>query len=238
MIDEGADILDLGGSSTRPGAKEIPEDDEKRRVCHAVSLIREKYPDAILSVDTYRASVADEAIRNAGADMINDISGGEMDEAMIPLVISLNVPYVLMHMQGTPQTMQHNPHYEDVVADILYWFGQRVTRLKQAGVKDLIIDPGFGFGKSSAHNFELLRRLNEFLIAGLPLLVGVSRKSMIWRTLDITPEESLTGTAAIHMAALMKGASILRAHDVLEAKEVITLFEKIWPGRTHFDHYS
>jgi dihydropteroate synthase len=238
MLDEGADLLDLGGCSTRPGAIDVPEDEEKSRVCHAISIVRKRFPDAFISVDTFRASVAAEAVNNAGADMINDISGGQLDEAMFPLVMRLNVPYVLMHMQGTPQTMQNNPLYDDVVADILYWFGQRVALLQRAGVKDIIIDPGFGFGKISTQNFEILRRLDEFRIAGLPLLVGVSRKSMIWRTLNISPDEALTGTAALHMAALMKGASVLRAHDVREAKEVITLFEKIYPEGLLFDHYS
>jgi len=238
MIAEGADIIDVGGCSTRPGAIEIPEETEKERVCRAVSLIRTHYHDVILSVDTYRAAVAEEAVIHSGADIINDISGGEMDKAMFPLVIRLNVPYIMMHMQGTPATMQKNPQYKDVVADIIYWFGQRLTVLHEAGVKDIIIDPGFGFGKTPDHNFEMLRRLNEFLIAGHPLLAGLSRKSLVWRTLGVKPDEALTGTTALHMAALINGASILRVHDVKEAREVVTLFEKIYPRGILFDHYS
>jgi dihydropteroate synthase len=202
-----------------------------------VDIILGSYPDAILSVDTYRASVAGEAILNAGAAIINDISGGEMDKDMFPLVIRLNVPYVMMHMQGTPATMQNDPEYDDVVADILSWFGQRLTVLHEAGVKDVILDPGFGFGKTSEHNFEILKRLNEFRIAGHPLLAGLSRKSLVWHTLNISPDQALTGTTALNMAALMNGASILRVHDVKEAREVITLFEKIYPHGILFDHY-
>ena len=237
MLDEGADILDIGGCSTRPGARPVTEETEKKRVCHAAEIILGKFPETVLSVDTYRSRVAEEAVKNSGAAIINDISGGEMDEEMFPLVIRLNVPYVMMHMQGTPQTMQSSPHYDDVVSDILYWFGQRITTLQLAGVKDIIIDPGFGFGKTSKHNFEILRRLDEFHITSLPVLVGLSRKSMIWRSLNITADEALTGTSALHMTALMKGASVLRVHDVREAKEVITLFEKIYPDGILFDHY-
>ncbi|MGB8358626.1 MAG: dihydropteroate synthase [Bacteroidales bacterium] len=237
MLDEGADILDIGGCSTRPGARPVTEETEKKRVCHAAEIILGKFPETVLSVDTYRSRVAEEAVKNSGAAIINDISGGEMDEEMFPLVIRLNVPYVMMHMQGTPQTMQSSPHYDDVVSDILYWFGQRITTLLQAGVRDIIIDPGFGFGKTSKHNFEILRRLDEFHITSLPVLVGLSRKSMIWRSLNITADEALTGTSALHMTALMKGASMLRVHDVREAKEVITLFEKIYPDGILFDHY-
>lgn len=228
MLAEGADILDVGGCSTRPGALEVPEEEEKMRVCNAVEAIRSHFSDAAISVDTWRAGVAEAAVCSAGADIINDISGGEMDHGMFPLVERLNVPYIMMHMQGTPQTMQVKPHYENVVSDILTWFGSRIARLHQAGVKDIIIDPGFGFGKSVKDNFELLRRLDEFRIATLPVLVGLSRKSMIWKTLDISPAEALTGTAALNMTALMKGASLLRVHDVREARQVVTLFEKIY----------
>jgi len=237
MLEDGADMLDIGGCSTRPGAREVSAETEKKRVCRATELILGRYPEAVVSVDTYRASVAGEAVLNSGADIINDISGGEMDSGMFPLVISLKVPYIMMHMQGTPQTMQSDPHYDDVVSDILFWFGQRITTLMQAGVKDIILDPGFGFGKTAGHNFEILRRMNEFLIAGLPLLAGISRKSMVWRTLEITPDEALNGTSALNMTALMKGASILRVHDVRAAREVVTLFEKIYPDGILFDHY-
>ncbi|MBE0677509.1 MAG: dihydropteroate synthase [Bacteroidales bacterium] len=238
MMEEGADIIDIGGCSTRPGAPEVSEELERERVCRAVRLILGRYPDACISVDTYRSSVAEAAVSDSGAAMINDISGGEMDPGMFPLVIRLNVPYIIMHMQGTPRTMQNNPQYNDVVEDILFWFGQRIARLREGGVKDIILDPGFGFGKSAGHNFEMLRRFYEFRITGLPLMAGLSRKSMIWRTLNVTPDEALTGTAALNMAALMNGASVLRVHDVREAREVITLFEKIYPAGILFDHNS
>jgi len=238
MLEEGADILDIGGCSTRPGAAEVTEEKEKESVCRAAELILGRYPEAVVSVDTYRSAVAEAAVVNSGAVLITDISGGEMDAGMFPLVIRLNVPYIMMHMQGTPQTMQQNPHYDDVVTDILIWFGQRIAKLHEAGVRDIIIDPGFGFGKTAAHNFEILRRLSEFRVAGLPLMAGLSRKSMVWRTLNVTPDEALTGTAALNMAALMNGASLLRVHDVREAREVIALFEKIYPSGILFDHIS
>jgi len=170
--------------------------------------------------------------------MINDISGGELDEGMFPLVARLNVPYILMHMQGTPRTMQVNPHYDDVVADILAWFSRRMAPLRESGVRDIILDPGFGFGKKADHNFEMLRRFSEFRIAGMPLVAGLSRKTMIWKTLDISPDLALNGTTALNMAALMKGASILRVHDVSEARQVVLLFEKMYPTGIQFDHYS
>lgn len=238
MLSEGADIIDLGGCSTRPGAAPVPEEVEKRRVCDASRVIRKAFPDSVISVDTYRASVAEAAVNGAGADIINDISGGEMDRDMFPLVVSLNVPYIMMHMQGTPQTMQLNPTYGDVVSEVLLWLGRKATILRQAGVKDIILDPGFGFGKTADHNFEMLRRFSEFRVTGLPLMAGLSRKSMIWRTLDITPDDALTGTAALNMTALMKGASLLRVHDVREARQVVTLFEKIYPEGILFDQYS
>ncbi|MEZ4998977.1 MAG: dihydropteroate synthase [Bacteroidales bacterium] len=238
MLEEGADILDIGGCSTRPGSEEVPEQQERERVCRATDLIISRFPDAVVSVDTYRASVAEAAIVKYGAAIINDISGGVMDEAMFPLVARLNVPYILMHMQGTPQTMQENPVYNDVVADILSWFGKRLKPLKEAGVKDIILDPGFGFGKNADHNFEMLQRFREFHVAGLPLLAGLSRKSLVWKTLGITPDLALNGTTALNMAALISGASILRVHDVREARQTVTLFEKIFPSGLQFDHYS
>lgn len=237
MMEEGADFIDIGGCSTRPGSRPVPLEIEKERVCRASELILRRCPEAILSVDTYRSEVAMEAVVNSGVSIINDISGGEMDAGMFPLVVRLNIPYVMMHMQGTPENMQKDPHYEDVVADILTWFGQRITVLQEAGMKDIILDPGFGFGKTIDHNFEMLRRLNEFHIAGLPLLVGLSRKSLVWRSLNVTPDQALTGTTALHMTALMNGASILRVHDVKEAKEVITMYEKIYPQNLLFDQY-
>jgi dihydropteroate synthase len=238
MLDDGADILDIGGCSTRPGSEEVPESLERERVTGAARLILRQYPEAVISVDTYRASVAEAAVTDAGVSIINDISGGEMDDGMFPLVARLNVPYVMMHMQGTPRTMQLNPVYDDVVAEILQWFGERLALLRAAGVKDIILDPGFGFGKDANHNFEMLRRFSEFRIAGMPLMAGFSRKSMVWKTLGITPDGALNGTTALNMAALVSGASILRVHDVREAREVVTLFEKIYPSGSLLDHYA
>jgi dihydropteroate synthase len=181
----------------------------------------------IISVDTFRSGIAMEAVEKYGARMVNDISGGEADPEMYAVIETLNVPYVMMHMQGNPKTMQKDPVYDDVVADILKWFGRKIVKLHSAGVKDIIIDPGFGFGKTPAHNFEMLRRLDEFSIAGLPVLAGLSRKSMVWRTLGISAEEALNGTTALNMAALIGGADILRVHDVKEAAEVVKLFRNL-----------
>jgi dihydropteroate synthase len=227
MIEEGADILDVGGYSSRPGAAAISEEEERKRVLKAIRLINREMPEAIISVDTFRADIAREAIIECGAQMINDISGGDADSKMFSIVEKLNVPYIMMHMKGDPRTMQNNPVYDDIVADILKWFGERIFRLQSAGVKDIIIDPGFGFGKTIDHNFELLRRLGDFSIAGLPLLVGVSRKSMIWKTLKITADEALNGTIAVHAIALANGADILRVHDIKEAVQTIQLISKI-----------
>lgn len=238
MLEDGADILDIGGCSTRPGSEAVPEPVERERVCRATELIMKQFPDAVISVDTWRASVAEAAVKGSGAAIINDISGGVLDDGMFPTVIRLNVPYILMHMQGTPGTMQLDPHYDDVVADILSWFAKRIAPLREGGVKDIILDPGFGFGKSAFHNFEMLRRFSEFSAAGMPLLAGLSRKSMIWKTLGVTPELALNGTSALNMLALVNGAGILRVHDVHEARQVVTLFEKMWPEGVLFDHYS
>jgi len=227
MLDEGADFLDVGGYSSRPGAKDVPVEEEKARVLPAIKLISDNFPDAVVSVDTFRAEIARESVEKYGANIINDISGGEADREMFQVVAQLNVPYILMHMQGTPGTMQINPVYNDVVADILMWFGERITRLQMMGVKDIVIDPGFGFGKTIEHNFELLRRLSEFRIAGLPVMAGLSRKSMIWKTLEISPDEALNGTSALNMVALINGADILRVHDVKEATQVRDLFLKL-----------
>ena len=184
-------------------------------------------PEAIISVDTFRADIARKAVIECGAHIINDISGGDADSEMFSVVEKLNVPYIMMHMKGEPRTMQNNPVYDDIIADILKWFSERIFRLQSSGVKDIIIDPGFGFGKTIAHNFELMRRLGDFRIAGLPLLIGVSRKSMIWKTLKITADEALNGTTALNTIALVNGADILRVHDVKEAVQTIQLFSKI-----------
>jgi dihydropteroate synthase len=227
MLEDGADILDVGGYSSRPGAKDISAEEERKRVLKVVKLINREHPEAIISVDTFRAEIAKEAIVDCGATIINDISGGDADINMFPVIRSLNVPYIMMHMKGDPRTMQNKPVYDDIVADILKWFGERIFKLKSAGVKDVIIDPGFGFGKTIEHNFELLRRLSDFSLAGLPVLVGISRKSMIWKTLNIDAEEALNGTTAINAIALYNGADILRVHDVKEAVQTIKLIDKI-----------
>jgi len=227
MIEEGADILDIGGYSSRPGATDINQDEEGKRVFKAIKLIKKELPEAIISVDTFRADVANEAVTGCGAHIINDIYGGDGDKDMFNVVEKLNIPYIMMHMKGNPRTMQKNPVYDDVVADILKWFSERIFRLRSAGVKDIIIDPGFGFGKSVVHNFDLLRRLCDFSIVGLPLLIGISRKSMIWKTLGIDADVALTGTTALHAVALMNGADILRVHDVKEAVQTIRLIQNL-----------
>jgi len=236
MLDQGADILDIGGCSTRPGSVPVDAATELERVMMAVGVIRSNFPDAVISVDTYRAAVAKAAVMDSGADIVNDISAGGMDNDMFPLIEKLNVPYILMHMQGTPDNMQKNPEYTDVVSDILVWFGTKIAELKRRGVKDIIIDPGFGFGKTAEQNFRLLAELDSFSVTGLPVLAGLSRKTTIWKTLGITPDEALNGTTALNMAALMKGACILRVHDVREAKETVTLYEKMYPSGFSFMH--
>jgi dihydropteroate synthase len=227
MIEDGADILDIGGYSSRPGAANITPEEERSRVINAVKIVNREYPDSVISIDTFRSEIALEAVLECGAGIINDISGGEADKKMFHVVEKIQVPYIMMHMQGVPGTMQENPVYDDVVADILRWFGERIFRLQSMGVNDIIIDPGFGFGKTSIHNFELLRQLRDFSIAGLPVLVGFSRKSMIWKTLGITPDEALNGTVVLNTVALMNGADILRVHDVKEAVQAVKLVEKL-----------
>jgi dihydropteroate synthase len=227
MTEEGAAILDLGGQSSRPGAKYITPEEEGSRILKAIKLIKKEIPEVIISIDTFDADIACKAVLDYGADIINDISGGEGDSNMFSVIEKLNVPYVLMHMKGDPQTMQNDPVYDDVVADILQWFGEKIFRLQSAGVKDIIIDPGFGFGKTTDHNFDMLRRLGDFSVTGLPLLVGLSRKSMIWKSLEITADESLNGTTALNSIALTNGADILRVHDVKEAVQTINLFERL-----------
>jgi dihydropteroate synthase len=227
IIEDGADIVDIGGYSSRPGAADVPAEEEKKRVLTAICLINKEFPEIIISVDTFRSEIARKAVSECGAHIINDISGGEADSNMFGVIQQLNVPYIMMHMQGMPGNMQDNPVYTDVVADILVWFSSKITRLQSAGVKDIIIDPGFGFGKTTGHNFEILHRLGDFSISGLPLLVGMSRKSMIWKTLGVSPEEALNGTTVLNTIALMKGADILRVHDVKEAVQVVRLMEMI-----------
>ena len=226
MITDGATILDIGGLSTRPGSAPVSPNEEMERVVPAIKAIKDKFPEAIISIDTYRAAVARAAVE-AGASIINDVSGGEMDDQMFDLVATLKTPYILMHMQGTPDQMQKDPHYENVTLDIMRSLVKRVGRLRALGVKDIILDPGFGFGKTLAHNFQLLKELHTFQILDLPILAGISRKSMICRTLGVSPADALNGTTALHMVALQQGAKILRVHDVKEAMEVITLFQAL-----------
>ena len=227
MIKDGVDIIDIGGSSSRPGAAETSADEEEKRVLSAVKLIRKEFPDVIISVDTFRASIAEKAVVEYGAHIVNDISGGDADAKMFEVILRIKVPYILMHMKGNPKTMQNNPSYNDVVADILKYLSERIFKLRSAGVNDIIIDPGFGFGKTMEHNFELLRKLEDFSITGLPLLVGLSRKSLIYKTLNIAAEEALAGTVALNTVALIKGADIIRVHDVKEAVQTVKLFCEI-----------
>ncbi|MFD3001310.1 dihydropteroate synthase [Pontibacter toksunensis] len=225
MLADGADILDVGGYSSRPGATDIPVQEELDRVVPAIEVIYKNFPEAVISVDTFRAAVAEAAV-GAGAAIVNDISGGNLDEAMFRTVANLQVPYVLMHMRGTPQTMTTLAKYEDVVVEVVDELQERVATLKQAGVKDIILDPGFGFAKTIAHNFELLRRLDALRIFELPVLVGLSRKSMVYKTLGIEQTDALTGTIALNTMALMKGAALLRVHDVKEMKQTVELYNR------------
>jgi dihydropteroate synthase len=220
ILEEGGRIIDIGAYSTRPGAKEISVEEEINRLTSAFKIVRENFPDALLSLDTFRSEVADSIVSKYGPCIINDISGGTMDNKMFETVARLSVPYVLMHIQGTPETMQKNPVYSDVVNDIIMFLSERVRQLKLYGVNDVIVDPGFGFGKLPVHNYELMNRLDSFRIFKLPMMVGVSRKAMIWRLLDITPQQSLNGTTVLNTLALLGGADILRVHDVKEAVQV------------------
>jgi len=226
MLQEGADIIDIGGYSSRPGATDIPEDEELARVVPVIKELVQEFPDVVISVDTFRSRIAREAVE-AGAKIVNDISGGAQDSKMAETVAALQVPYILMHMKGTPQTMSKMAAYDDLIAEMMTYFSMRIHRLREAGVGDIIIDPGFGFAKTVAHNFEILRHLELFQALEAPMLIGVSRKSMIWRTLGTSPEHALNGTTALNMAALLKGASILRVHDVREAREVVALYQEL-----------
>ena len=223
MLEEGADILDIGAQSTRPGSRLLTAEEELNRMQGAVATIRKNFPLAILSVDTFYSRVATAAVE-AGADIINDISGGSLDPQMLETIAALKVPYVCMHMQGTPQTMQQNPVYEDVVKEVLGELNQKLIACKKAGIHDVILDPGFGFGKTIRHNFQLLKQLRVLGILDAPLLVGLSRKATIYKTLDTTAEQALNGTTVLNTIALQNGASILRVHDVKEAREAVQLF--------------
>ena len=224
MITEGADWLDIGGQSTRPGAAPVSEEEELRRVVDAIELLHRQWPEVPLSVDTWYARVAAEAV-GAGASIVNDISGGLLDPDMLATVGRLGVPYICMHMKGTPATMNREAVYDDVVREVLDFFIRRIEDCRRAGIHDVILDPGFGFSKTSVHNFQLLRRLDVFRICGKPILLGISRKSTIYRTLGVTPEEALNGTTVLHTLGLLHGANILRVHDPKEARETIRLLE-------------
>ncbi len=226
MLNDGATFIDVGGYSSRPGAADVSEAEELNRVLPVVKLLAKEFPDILISVDTFRSNVAAKCVE-AGAAMINDISAGELDAQMFETVKALQVPYVMMHMQGTPQNMQQNPVYENVTLEVLQYFAKKINQLNQLGVNDIIIDPGFGFGKTVEHNYELLNHLEDLRITELPILVGFSRKSMINKVLHTTPQEALNGTSVLNTLALSKGANILRVHDVLEAKQAIELYKKM-----------
>ena len=229
IIDEGASIIDIGGYSSRPNAEHISAEEEMNRLRNGLEIIRKHSPNAVVSVDTFRADVAKMCVEEYGVAIINDISAGQMDEQMFPTIAKLGVPYIIMHMKGTPQDMQVSPKYDHFLKEIFYYFSEKVQKLRDLGVKDIIIDPGFGlsFGKTLEHNYELMNHLEEFNLFELPLLVGVSRKTMIYKLLGTTPEEALNGTTALHTIALLKGANILRVHDVKEAVESIKIVQKM-----------
>lgn len=219
MMNDGADMIDIGGYSSRPGANDVSTEEEMNRLRRGLRIIRKLYPDVPVSVDTFRADVARMCIEEEGADIINDISGGMMDRQMFRTVAQLHVPYIMMHMQGTPDSMQLAPHYDNLRQEVMLYFAERIDRLCQMGAKDIIVDPGFGFGKTMEHNYELMAHLEDFHVFGLPLLIGISRKSMIYKLLGGTPQTSLNGTTVLNTIALTKGAHILRVHDVKEAAE-------------------
>lgn len=223
IVEEGGTMIDLGAYSSRSGAADVSPEEELSRLSGALGIVRGLFPDVVVSVDTFRAEVARRCVEDYGADIINDISGGTLDEDMFPTVASLNVPYILMHMRGTPQTMQQQTDYKDVTAEVLRYFGEKVDRLHAMGVSDIILDPGYGFAKTLEQNYQLLSRQRVFEVLDLPVLVGVSRKSMIYKVLGCTPEEALNGTSVLHALALQQGTHILRVHDVKEAVETIKL---------------
>lgn len=226
MLHEGATFIDVGGASSKPGVAEISADEEKKRVLPVIEKIASTFPQAFISIDTYRSDVAAKAIA-AGANMVNDISAGNLDKKMLQTVGSMGVPYVAMHMQGNPQSMQKNPTYNDILISIREFFSKKIIEAYNAGINDIILDPGFGFGKTLQQNFMLLRHLHTLHIDGIPLLVGVSRKSMIHKTLDIEPSAALNGTTVLNTIALDKGAQIVRVHDVKEAQQAIRLIEAL-----------
>ena len=227
IISEGGAIIDLGAYSSRPDSVDVSPEEEMRRLGFALEVLRREVPDVPVSVDTFRADVARRCVEEYGVAMINDISGGEIDKEMFPTVAQLGVPYILMHMVGTPQTMMQHTHYDDLIAQMLLYFARKSDELRLLGANDIIIDPGFGFSKTLDDNYLLMARLKEFEALGLPLLAGISRKSMIYRLLGTSPDDALNGTTALHMLALERGARILRVHDVRQAVECVKIFEQI-----------
>lgn len=227
ILEEGGSMIDIGAYSSRPGADEVSPEEEMKRLALGLKTIRRIAPQAIVSVDTFRSDIARMCVEEYGVQIINDISGGEMDQKMFQTVAELNVPYILTHMKGTPQTMQEYATYDHLMAEMLQYFGGKVQELHGMGVKDIILDPGFGFAKTLDQNYELMNHLQDLKVLGLPLLVGVSRKSMIYRLLDSTAEESLNGTTVLNTLSLMKGANILRVHDVKACVETITIIKKM-----------
>lgn len=227
MRNEGADMVDVGACSTRPGALQPSLQEEMERLRKGLSLVREVWPEAVLSVDTYRSKVVRMCVEEFGVAIVNDISAGQMDGEMFPTVAQLGVPYVMTHMQGTPETMQQQPHYQHILKEVCLFFAKRIDALRKLGAKDIILDPGFGFGKTLEHNYQLLANLHELNLFDLPLLVGVSRKSMVYKLLETTPDEALNGTTSLHTIALLKGANILRVHDVKEARQAVKIVGKL-----------
>jgi len=227
IMGEGASIVDIGACSTRPGADGVNMEEEMSRLRMGLALVRKHCPEAIVSVDTFRADVAKMCVEEYGAALINDISAGNMDEQMFPTIARLGVPYIIMHMKGIPKNMQKDPHYDHCLKEIFYFFSEKVQKLRDLEVRDIIIDPGFGFGKTIEHNYELMNHLEEFKLFELPILVGISRKSMIYSLLGTTPEKTLNGTTALNTIALIKGTHILRVHDVKEAMECVRIVQKM-----------
>ncbi|MDR6300693.1 dihydropteroate synthase [Mesonia maritima] len=226
MLTEGATFIDVGAYSSRPGAKHISEDEEMKRLLPVIEILLKEFPEIILSIDTFRGEVAKKSVK-IGAAIINDISGGNLDERMMETVAELQVPYILMHMKGNPQTMQQNTEYQNLLQEITYYFSEKLNKVRELGINDVILDPGFGFSKNNKQNFSLLREMKFLKQLDCPLLAGVSRKSMIYKTLETTAENALNGTSVLNTVALLNGASILRVHDVKPAKECITLFQQL-----------
>ncbi len=234
ILDEGASIIDIGAYSSRPNAENISSEEEMRRLAGGLEIINKVCPGLPISVDTFRAEVAERCVKEYGVAIINDIAAGEMDPRMFPTIAELNVPYIMMHMQGTPQNMQLTPHYDNLLKEIFLYFAQKIQQLHDLGVNDIILDPGFGFGKTLEHNYELMNSLEEFRMFELPLLVGISRKSMIYKLLGGTPADALNGTAVLDTIALIKGADILRVHDVRAAVEAVKIVEKMRSCATEY----